>query len=85
VESLCFTHWKCRSDAEQQLAINEAEKTRIAAKKNEAMEKVLDKAQTALVKYEVDAASLTERDWGDVKRWVLPEATVEFRLKDLKK
>jgi hypothetical protein len=69
----------------QQLAINEAEKTRIAAKKNEAIEKVLDKAQTALLKYEVNAASLTERDWGDVIRWVLPEAKVEFRLKDLKK
>ena len=33
----------------------------------------------------MDAASLTERDWGDVVRWVLPEAMVEFRLKDLKK
>jgi hypothetical protein len=49
------------------------------------MLKALDKAQTALLKFEVDAASLTEKDcWGNVIRWVLPEAKVEFLLKDLK-
>ncbi len=47
--------------------------------------KVLDKAQTALLKFEFDAVSFTDKDWGDVIRWVLPEAKVEFRLKDLKK
>ena len=49
------------------------------------MPNVLDKAQTALLKFEFDAASLTEKDWGDVIRWVLPEAKVDFLLKDLKK
>ena len=49
------------------------------------MLKVLDKAQTALLKFEIDAASLTDKDWGDVIRWVLPEAKVDFLLKDLKR
>ena len=38
-----------------------------------------------LLKYELDPQSLTEKDWGDVIRWVLPEAKVEFLLKNLKK
>jgi hypothetical protein len=29
--------------------------------------------------------SLTDKDWGDIVRWVLPEAKVPFFLKDLKK
>jgi hypothetical protein len=49
------------------------------------MLKLLDKAQTALLKFEIDAASLTDKDWGDVIRWVLPEAKVDFLLKDLKR
>jgi hypothetical protein len=54
--------------------------------KNETASKVLDNAQTALLKFEFDAVSLTDsKDWGDVIRWVLPEAKVEFRLKNLKK
>ena len=70
---------------QQQLQINEAARVKAADKKSEAMLKILDKAQTALLKFEVDRASLTEKDWGDVIRWVLPEAKVEFLLKDLKK
>ncbi|KAI2506187.1 hypothetical protein MHU86_8222 [Fragilaria crotonensis] len=69
----------------EQLRINEAARLKVADKKNEATLKVLDKAQTALIKFEFDAASLTDKDWGDVIRWVLPKANVEFRLKDLKK
>ncbi len=37
------------------------------------------------MKYKFDVQSLTENDWGDVVRWVLPEAKVPFLLKDLKK
>jgi hypothetical protein len=59
--------------------------TAASYKKSEAILKALDKAQTALLKFEVDAVSLTEKDWGDVIRWVIPEAKVEFLLKDLKK
>jgi hypothetical protein len=57
----------------------------VVDKKTETALKVLDKAQTALLKFEFDAVSLTDKDWGDVIRWVLPEAKVEFCLKDLKK
>ena len=46
---------------------------------------ILDKAQTVLLKIEVDRVSLSEKDWGDVIRWILPEVKVEFLLKDLKK
>ena len=51
------------------------------------MLKVLNEAQTtALLKFEVDAASLsTKKNWGDVIRWIFLEAKVEFLLKDLKK
>jgi hypothetical protein len=69
----------------EQLQINEAARLKVADKKSEMALKVLDKAQTALLKFEFDAVSLTDKDWGDAIRWVLPEAKVEFRLKDLKK
>jgi hypothetical protein len=36
------------------------------------------------MKYEIDEMALTDKDWGDVVRWVLPEAKVPFFLKDLK-
>ena len=36
-------------------------------------------------KYEFDAQSMNDKDWGDVIRCVLPAAKVKFRLKDLKK
>jgi hypothetical protein len=48
---------------QQQLQINEAARVKAADKKSEAMLKILDKAQTALLKFEVDRASLTEKDW----------------------
>ena len=68
-----------------QLQRNEAVKENAATKKSEAQAKALDKAQTALTKYEVDQGSLTDKDWGDIVRWVLPEAKVTFLLKELKK
>ena len=37
------------------------------------------------MKYKFDAQSLTEKDWGDIVCWVLPEAKVSFLVKDLKK
>ena len=71
---------------QQHLQINEAAGAKAVDKKSEAMLKVLDKMQTALLKFEVNAATLTEKDWGDEIRWELPEAKVEFLvLKDLKK
>jgi hypothetical protein len=69
----------------KQLQLNEAARLKAADKRSEAQHKALEKAQAALVKYEFDVQSLTEKDWGDVVRWVLPEAKVPFLLKDLKK
>ena len=57
---------------------------RIVEKKTQASTKVLEKAQKALEKYQANENSLNDKDWGDVVRWVLPAAKVEFLLKDLK-
>jgi hypothetical protein len=70
----------------QQLQLNETARTNTAKKKNEAQPKTLDRAKAALVaKYEKDAGSLTEKEWGEIVRWVLPVAKVPYPLKDLKK
>jgi hypothetical protein len=53
--------------------------------KNEAQSKGLEKALSALEKFESDSQSMTDKDWGDVIKWVLPAANVDFCLKDLKK
>jgi hypothetical protein len=68
-----------------QLELNETARTKVANKKSEAQLKALEKAQIVLVKFEFDSHSMNDKDWGDVIRWVLPEAKVEFLLKDLKK
>ena len=69
----------------QQLLLSETARLKVADKKSEAQLKTLDKAQTALLKlkYQFDPLSLIKKDWGNVIRWVLPEAKVEFSLKDL--
>ena len=69
----------------RQLQLNETVRTNTANKKNEAQLKTLERAQAALAKYETDAGSLTEKDWGEIVRWVLPVAKVPYLLKDLKK
>ena len=69
----------------QQLQINEATRLNAADKRSETQHKALEKARAALVKYKFNVQSLTEKDWGDVVHWVLPEAKVPFLLKDLKK
>ena len=69
----------------QQLQLNEAARLKVPDKKSEAQLKALEKARATMANYEFDAQSLTEKDWGDVVRWVLPEAKVPFLLKDLKK
>lgn len=69
----------------RQLQLNEAMRQNVANKKSEAQLKTLQRAQAALARHEIDAQSLTEKDWGDIVRWVLPAAKVPFLLKDLKK
>lgn len=71
-----------------QLAMNEEARSKVAEKKMQGQMKTLEKAQVALEKYSTsarDANSLTEKEWGDIIRWVLPAAKVDFLLKDLKK
>ena len=70
---------------QQQLQLNETARTNAVNKKGEAQLKTKEKAQAALAKHNIDAGSLTDKDWGDIVRWVLPEAKVPFLLKDLKK
>ena len=69
----------------QQLQLNETARTNTANKKNEAQLKTLDQAQAALAKYQKDAGLLTEKEWGEIVRWVLPVAKVPYLLKDLRK
>jgi hypothetical protein len=69
----------------RQLALNEEARLKIVEKKTQTNTKALQKAQQALDKYRENENGLNDKDWGDVIRWVLPEAKVEFLLKDLKK
>jgi competence CoiA-like predicted nuclease len=88
VEQLRIQDWERRCDPQspkKQLQLNEEARLKVARKKNEIQSKTLDKAQLALKKYRTDQNTLNEKDWGDVIRWVLPEAKVTFLLKDLKK
>ena len=69
----------------KQLEINENARLVLDAnKRGEAQANVLDKAQTALQKYNTDEDSLKDKDWGDIIKWVLPEVK-DFLLKDLKR
>ena len=47
--------------------------------------KVLVNAQTALQKYQQNRTAMTDKDWIDIIRWVLPESKAEGLMKDLKK
>ena len=67
------------------LEIEEAQKAKVAKEKEDANNKKLEKAQIALEKYHSNVHSLTDKDWGDVLRWVLPAAGVSFLVKDYKK
>ena len=69
----------------RQLEFNEQARLATESKKNHAQVKTLEKAQTALEKYNGDENSLNDKDWGDVIRWVLPAAKVDHLLKDLKR
>jgi hypothetical protein len=69
----------------RQLELNDQARLAFESKKNHAHVKTLEKAQTALAKYNTDENSLNDKDWGDVVRWVLPAAKVDHLLKDLKR
>ncbi len=69
----------------KQLELNENARLKVANKKSEAQIRTLEKAHSALAKFQVNSNSLNDKDWGDVIRWVLPEVKFDFLLKDLKK
>jgi hypothetical protein len=69
----------------RQLKMNENAPVTIANKKSEAQSKMLEKAVTALDKVELHNHLMTDKDWGDVIRWGLPAANIDFLLKDFKK
>jgi hypothetical protein len=63
----------------QQLELNETSRANVANKKNEVQLKTLQRHTQHLQSIELMKGSLTEKeDWGDVIRWVLPEAKVSF-------
>ena len=47
--------------------------------------KTLVAAQTALQKYRQNSNAMTDKDWVDIIRWVLPESKATGLMKDLKK
>jgi hypothetical protein len=69
----------------KQLELNENTRLKVADKKSEAQLRAREKAQSALDKFAFDSGSMNDKDWGDVICWVLPQAKVDFLLKDLKK
>jgi hypothetical protein len=70
----------------QQLAL-EAEKSALQAQgRAHRRSKLLISARTALQKYQRDGNNgMTDKDWVDIIRWVLPESKAEGLMKDLKK
>ena len=68
----------------RRLARNEEQRLKVVAKKTNASNIALQNAQHALAKYLANNNSLNDKDWSDVVRWALPEAKVEFLLKDFK-
>ena len=72
----------------EQIALNDAKITRQSQGRLDRQAKLLQNAQAALEKYNNGGGvnnALNEKDWGDVVRWVLPEAKVPGLMRDLKK
>ena len=70
----------------EQIAIDEAKSSLVAQNRVSRQRKLLENAQTALAKYTtLGNNALTDKDWGDIIRWVLPEAKVVGLMRDLKK
>ena len=72
----------------EQIAMNEAKISKQSQSRLDRQAKVLHNAQAALDKYNMrggDNSALNEKEWGDIVRWVLPEAKVPGLMRDLKK
>ncbi len=69
----------------EQIAIDEAKTSLVTRNRLGRQTKLLENAQHALAKYRTQGSStLTNKDWGDIVRWVLPEAKVPGLMRDLK-
>ncbi len=69
----------------EQIAIDEAKTLLVTQNRLGRQTKLLENAQHALVKYRTqDSSTLTNKDWGDIVRWVLPEAKVPGLMRNLK-
>jgi hypothetical protein len=70
----------------EQLAIDEAKATAVTQNRMGRQAKLLAIAQMSLDKYKtVGSDALNDKDWGDIVRWVLPEAKVAGLMRVLKK
>jgi hypothetical protein len=64
----------------------EAEKSAVQERSRaDRRSKTLVSAQTALQKYQQNSNAMTDKDWVDIIRWVLPESKATGLMKDLKK
>ena len=69
----------------EQLALD-AKKVELQSKsKMERRAKLLVNARQALQKHETSPATMSDKDWIDIIRWVLPESNADGLLKDLRK
>ena len=69
----------------EQIAIDEAKTSLATQNRLGRQTKLLENAQHALAKYRTqDSSTLTNKDWGDIVRWVHPEAKVPGLMRDLK-
>ena len=70
----------------EQIAIQEAKSSLVTQNRVGRRSKLLENAQKALAKYTtLGSNALTDKDWGDIVRWVLPEAKVAGLMRELKK
>ena len=67
------------------LAVEAAKVAAIEKKKDDEKATKLTKARAALRKYHNNVNSLSDKDWGDVLRWVIQAAGITVVLKDYKK
>ena len=70
----------------EQIALDEAKTASVTQNRLGRQAKLLANEQMALHKFKTDGRNaLNDKDWGNIVRWVLPEAKVAGLMRDLKK
>jgi len=69
----------------EQLALDEEKIAAQSQTKIERRAKQLQAAQQSLHKHETNPATMNDKDWIDIIKWVLPESNADGLLKDLRK